>query len=276
MPELPEVQTISNDLKNTLTGYTIKDVVIANKYTVYPSKDVFLEKVKGKAIKNVHRKAKNILITLENDTYIAIHLAMTGRVLIRNPENREDKWIKVLFIVNKEQDIKHLRFSDVRMFGKVKFIEQSELVELYEKYGPEPIQEDLTAEEFLKQVKSKRTNIKNALLDQSIISGLGNIYATDALFIAGIHPMTPTSKLTSEDGKKLFEASKNILLEGIEHRGSTLEDKMYVDVFGKEGSHQKYFRIYNKKTCPNCNHKVEVIKINGRGTYFCPSCQHLK
>ena len=112
-------------------------------------------------------------------------------------------------------------------------------------------------------------------MDQSIVAGLGNIYATDSLFLAGIHPETKTQNIDLNSAKKLLNAMSLIVNEGIEHRGSTLEDEMYVDAFGKPGTHQKYFRVYGKKACINCNNKISVKKINGRGTYYCSFCQIL-
>ena len=113
------------------------------------------------------------------------------------------------------------------------------------------------------------------MLDQAVVSGLGNIYATDALFLSKINPKTPSSAFSLTMAETLLKNARAILLEGIAHRGSTLDDKMYVDVFGKAGTHQKYFRIYGKANCPNCKSKAEYVKINGRGTYYCPICQPL-
>jgi formamidopyrimidine-DNA glycosylase len=133
--------------------------------------------------------------------------------------------------------------------------------------------EDITPETCLTRLRSKNTIIKTALLEQSIVAGLGNIYATDALWLAKIHPETKTQSLMPEQVQILLNSAKEILLEGIKHRGSTLPDEAYVDIFGKPGSHQNYFRIYGKTYCPDCKTKVEYKKLNGRGTYFCPKCQ---
>jgi formamidopyrimidine-DNA glycosylase len=159
------------------------------------------------------------------------------------------------------------------MFGKVELIQKSKVISLRKKYGPEALDKKLTPEKFLECLGSKRTNIKNALLDQKVVSGLGNIYATDALFLAGIHPETKTSEINLESAEKLLEAARSVLEEGIKNRGSTLPDKMYVDIYGKPGNQQKYFKIYMQKVCPRCKERVKFKKISGRGTYFCNHCQ---
>lgn len=275
MPELPEVQTITADLKKYFENALIKDVKIASGYSTLPANKVFLNKAINSTIIRIFRVAKNIGFELDNGHFIVIHLAMTGRVLVKTPKDKAEQWEKVVFTLEKNDKQVHIRFSDVRMFGKVTLLQKEDITLLLNKYGPEPIAETTTAEQFFTQIKSKKTNIKNALLDQSIIAGLGNIYATDALFLAKINPFTATTDITPKMAKTLLETSRAILLEGIEHRGSTLDDEMYVDIFGKPGNHQKYFRIYGKDICPVCKSKTVFTKLNGRGTYYCPICQPL-
>ncbi|HSX39309.1 MAG TPA: bifunctional DNA-formamidopyrimidine glycosylase/DNA-(apurinic or apyrimidinic site) lyase [Candidatus Saccharimonadales bacterium] len=273
MPELPEVQTVSSDLKKYLLGFTFEKVEIEPGYKALPDNETFKKKLVGQKIIRIYRIAKNIVIELASEDSLVFHLAMTGQVLLSDPKTRKFSHERVTFVLDNGKKSLGLKFRDVRMFGKVVVVTKSEIEAMQNRYGPEPINPDLTAEEFLAQIKSKRSSIKNVLLDQEIISGLGNIYATDALFMAKIHPQTSTSLISLKQAEKLLQTAKEILLEGIEHRGSTLEDKGFVDALGKYGTHQNYFRIYNKTTCAVCNSKVCVIKINGRSTYFCPSCQ---
>jgi len=276
MPELPEVQTITKDLGNTIVGYTITKCTVAPGYIILPTNDTFRNVVMNKRIINVERIAKNILIHLEDKHFIHFHLAMTGQILLKEFEEIPSTgWMRVMLRLEEDFKDKYLMFNDMRMFGKIAVIGVRERENLIKKYGPEPIDEDLDAETFLKKLKTKNTTIKNALLDQTLVSGLGNIYATDALYLAGVNPEQKTKDITEQQSIKLLEASKQILLEGIKHRGSTLPDKMYVDIFGKKGTHQEHFKIYSKEVCPKCNTKVVVKKINGRGTYFCPKCQPL-
>lgn len=274
MPELPEVQTIVSDLTKSILDYVIKDSIISEGYTALPTNETFTNAILEKRIRNIERIAKNILVHLEDGTIIHFHLAMTGQILLKDfYDYSPSGWLRVLIKIQNNQHTKYILFNDMRKFGKIAVINQQDRKKLIEKYGPEPIEKNLKLETFIKQIKSKKTNIKNALLDQKVISGLGNIYATDALFLAGIYPETSTQKLTNEQFEKLFNSSQQVLNEGIEHRGSTLDDKKYVDIFGNEGSHQNHFKIYSKQECPKCSTKVTVKKINGRSTYFCTNCQ---
>lgn len=273
MPELPEVHTISSDLNNNIKGYQIINIGIAENYLVYPNNAVFKKEVVGKHITEIERIAKNIIIKLDSEKSIGIHLAMTGRILLRDGEHSNDKWTKIIFKLKKGAEIKYLRFTDMRMFGKVAFYTQDEIQKLKSRYGQDILDSTLTPQKLFEILKSKKTSVKNILLDQEYISGLGNIYATDTLFLSKIHPETPTNLLTLYDAEKILENARTILNESIIDRGSTLPDKMYVDIFGNEGSYQKHFKIYLKNFCPKCGSKVKYIKVAGRGTYFCPECQ---
>lgn len=274
MPELPEVHTITQDLLENIVGYTIRKCDITKNYIALPNNDFFINSILGKKIINVERISKNILVHLENNSIIHFHLAMTGQILLKESTEISNKnWVKVILEIDKGTDTKFLFFSDMRMFGKIAIINEKDRNILLQKYGLEPIHEEITVDNFMKSIMSKRTPIKNALLDQKLVSGLGNIYATEALYLSGINPEMSTKNLTKPQATKLLEACKTVLLEGIEHRGSTLSDKKYVDIFGREGSHQNHFKIYSKSVCPICNTKVLNKKINGRSSYFCPVCQ---
>jgi formamidopyrimidine-DNA glycosylase len=273
MPELPEVQTITTDLNKYLKGFTVEKVILSPWYRTNMESGLFLQAIEGTRVENVHRIAKNIVMGLENELYVAVHLAMTGQLLLIKESAPIHKWERARFILTKDGKTQTLRFNDMRMFGKLQLLNLAQYKELKNKYGPEPLEEALTPQTLLENLQSKKTNIKNALLDQKLVAGLGNIYATDALFMSKIHPETKTQHLTLEKAKTLLDNARLILKEGIQNRGSTLADKMYVDVLGREGNQQNFFRIYGKSTCPTCKNKVEFKKLNGRGTYFCPQCQ---
>jgi formamidopyrimidine-DNA glycosylase len=276
MPELPEVHTIVVDLNENISGYKILDVLIKSAYKTIPNNTTFKRALVGKTVVDVYRIAKNIVVRLSSGNYVLIHLAMTGRVLLKDASGKPNGGTCVMIKMEKNGNIKELRFADTRMFGKIGVIGEKSLQTLFNKYGPEPIDPSLTVKHFHRIIKSKRTNIKNVLLDQSLVSGLGNIYATESLFISGINPQTNTSKITLDMAKKLLDSARLVIKEGIKNRGSTLPDKAYVDIFGKEGSQQKHFRIYMKEKCPKCDSGVKFIKLNGRGTYFCENCQPLE
>ena len=275
MPELPEIHTITTDLNSMISGYSIKKVTVATNYRVLPNNTEFNKRLTGKTIKQVRRIAKNIIIEMEPKDFLVIHLGLTGRVLVRKPEEINDKWVWVVLRLGNKVDTKDLKYCDMRMFGKIGVLSEEEVEKLSQSYGPEPLNEIKDPKEFLNIIRSKKTIIKNILMDQSIVSGMGNIYVMDALFMAGIHPETPTRNITLEMAHKLLTSSKEILGEGIAHRGATLPDKTYVDPYGREGTQQQYFKIYMKKNCPVCGGKVTFKKIGGRGTYFCPVCQPL-
>lgn len=271
MPEMPEVFTIVEDLKKYVIGAEIEDIMVLGDYNALPDNQTFISGAIGQKIIGARRIAKNIILELENGNSIQIHLAMTGNFLLRQEGHAKDKFTRVVLKMNKKDKRFELRFADMRMFGKAVLQEPADIKLLEEKYGPEPLDETTTAEIFLKQIKSKNTNIKNVLLDQSKIAGMGNVYVTDALWIAKIHPETRTIDFDIEMAEALLEASKEILSEGIKNRGISMSD--YVDLFGKKGRQQEAFRIYNHEKCPRCEISVEFKKLNGRGTYFCANCQ---
>lgn len=273
MPELPEVHTIASDLKKSIEKYLIEGVEIENGYKVNPSNEEFVKKLIGSKVDKVARVGKNIVIKLDSDDYLTFHLAMTGRILLKDPKSPKDAHQKIQIKLSNKEKCLALRFCDARMFGKVGIWNGQEIKRLKGKYGPDIIMQEILPINFMERLKSKNTAIKNALLEQTIVAGLGNIYATDALWMAKIHPETKTKELDIKRTTDLLRSAKEILTEGILHRGSTLPDKAYVDVFGQPGSHQNHFRIYGKSRCPVCKTKVEYKKINGRGTYFCSNCQ---
>ena len=276
MPELPEVHTIANDLNNNIIGYEIKNIKITKNYKIPELVKKRLSSLLNKKFIEVKRIAKNIVIKLSENGFLTFHLAMTGRILLTSDKDRKDNWVKIVFEIAKNDDKKYLKFCDMRQFGKINVLDEAGVRDLENKYGLSVLNKKITPEDFLKAIHSKKTNIKNVLLDQSIISGLGNIYATDALFLARINPKTPTQSINLNESKILLEKSREILNEGIKNRGSTLPDKMYVDIFGNSGHQQNYFKIYGKDKCPSCGTKTIFEKINGRGTYFCPICQPYK
>ncbi len=275
MPELPEVTTITNQLKKELVGKTISNVFINLNYNTYPSNEEFAKGVKRSKVTEVYRIAKVIVIKIAKDGkehYFVIHLAMTGRLRYFGSELAKDA---PYLIKCKFEDDSILTFTDQRRFGYVKLLDKVKLAELKNKCGPDPL--EVSTSDFEKQIKSKKTNIKNALLDQSLVAGIGNIYANDSLWVAKIHPETKTSALTTTQSNNLLTALKTILKEGIDHKGSTLSDLMYTDIYGNYGEQQRYFRVYGKSgnPCTVCSMRIEFKNLNGRGSYYCPRCQSL-
>jgi len=273
MPELPEVHTIVTDLNKHLIGFVIQSVKVKNNFKTNPKQNEFKKNLINKKINGITRISKNIVFELSDETFLIFHLAMTGRLLIRKPEHPSDDWERIVIALTRNGKAGQLRFCDMRMFGKAEVIKKDLIKDLKNKYGPDILEGSLSPEEFLKALLTKKTNVKNALLDQSIVSGIGNIYVNDLLWMSKTHPLTQTGDIKIAKAKVLLSNAKEIIKEAILHRGSTLNDKMYVDAFGRYGSHQNFFRVYDQKNCKNCGTKIKFKKINSRGTYYCPTCQ---
>lgn len=270
MPELPEVITIKTDLHKEIVGKTIIKV---EQLDYYPLKTPFEEinsKLLQKKVVNVTHIAKLILVELSEDTFLAIHLNMSGRLLY----NKQDKFVKIKTHFN---DGSKLNFSSVRMFETFDVWGPQKVKEYEKTYGKTALDTTLTNEEFIEKLTKKNTYIKNNLLDQKLVSGIGNIYACDALFLSKIHPKQKAQEITDKEYNTLFKNVKLLLNEGIEHRGSTID--RHTDLYGNPGTHQNYFRVYGKKhgePCIVCGTPITFGKIQGRGTYYCKNCQQIK
>lgn len=270
MPELPEVQTISDDLQRLIVGKKILGIFTTSAKQVKPSLKKVEKAIVGARIKKVARRAKLVQIFLDNHRLLLIHLKLTGRLLVRDQDEPEDDWQRVVIELSGGQQ---LRLADLRKFGWMRLVEnQKELKKILAEFGPEPL-DDLTLADFKKILSSTGRAVKIAMMDQKKISGIGNIYACEALFLAKIDPRKPANKLTSQETKKLFRAIRKVLRAGIKHRGAS--DQYYLDALGHKGHYQEHFLVYNRKgkKCLDCSSKVKKIKLGGRGTYFCPVCQ---
>ncbi|MBI4091146.1 bifunctional DNA-formamidopyrimidine glycosylase/DNA-(apurinic or apyrimidinic site) lyase [candidate division WWE3 bacterium] len=273
MHELPEVLTILKDLKKELEGMTIKKAQVADSYATRPPKKVFEQLLTNRAISSADHVGKAIILKMSGEElYLAFHLAMTGRLLLRKPHTKEDDHLRVKIIFAGGDE---LRFTDVRKFGYAKIFKSAELEILKRKYGPTPLNKDLNPRSFLNKISQRKMPIKKVLLDQDVISGVGNIYANDALWMSLIHPETPASRINLKAAEVLLKNLREIMKESIIHRGSTLSD--YVDLYGNKGNHQNYFRVYQRENrpCLRCKSPIKLKFIGGRSTFFCPSCQKI-
>ncbi|HUW22338.1 MAG TPA: bifunctional DNA-formamidopyrimidine glycosylase/DNA-(apurinic or apyrimidinic site) lyase [Candidatus Bathyarchaeia archaeon] len=296
MPELPEVETIRLQLNQVLKGLKIVGVeVLSSKNFIGSVNDIV-----GEKISSVERRAKIILIKLSHNRCLAIHLKMTGQLIFRDMGLKEDaigdqnngpfavrempnKYTRV--IVEFTSGAK-LYFNDLRKFGwmkvigirdgksgiKDKYANLSELANL----GPEAIDEKTFSLEYLKKIFSKtKKAIKLILLDQGKIAGIGNIYANEALFLAGIKPEKLANQLNEKEIEKLRNSVIKILKEAIKHQGTSDKDEAYRQTTGEKGSHQNYLQVYGRegKKCRQCGKEIKRIKIGGRGTFYCPNCQ---
>ena len=283
MPELPEVETIKRGLDKYLVGHTILDVD-ARLPRIFSGDS---KKIVGGKIIEIRRFGKGLLIDLDNKYSIAVHVKMTGQLLYKEGKETEGTKGAVLrkvdirslpdiytHVVFKLDNDATLFYRDMRQFGWVKIIETKDAQEMpfFKSLGPEPLK-DLTLEKFKGIISKNKTAIKPLLMDQAKIAGIGNIYANDALYVAGIDPRRSSMSLSKSEQRKLFKAIEQVLKKGIEVGGAS--EWSYVDALGGAGQYQNFFQVYNKKgkPCKNCGTIIEKIILGGRGTFFCPTCQ---
>lgn len=339
MPELPEVETIRIGLSALLPGKQIKGVTNDWPKSFPNAEEDVKQSLVGAHVKGVRRRAKVLLIDLENEYTLVIHLKMTGQLVYRgkgetfgagHPSDSligklPDKSTRVVFCLSEvkgdalepgarkqrstERGVHevhrlsteavdtavgqerwqsfglrpkagqcdaHLFFNDQRKFGWVRLMPTLEVpnIDFMKKVGPEPLESDFTAKDFAERLKRRsKTNVKAALLDQSVVAGVGNIYADESLWGAKIHPATVVSTIPDKKLKKLYESLVTVLRLSIEKGGST--DKNYVNAEGKKGSYLSFANVFRKegKPCPRCGTVIIKTRVAGRGTHLCPSCQ---
>jgi len=273
MPELPEVETIRKDLERGIVGRTVLSVVCSAPKILRPSPEAVIKAIKGKKIEGFERKGKLLIVRLSGGVVLGIHLRLTGRLLIRKEGDPPDEWQRAVI---KLSDGYELRFADLRLFGYIKlFKDQKEVEETLSKIGPEPLSKELDAEKFYAILQKTSRPIKVVIMDQKLISGVGNVYANDALFEAKIHPQTKANQLSKDQAAKLYGAIEQVLREGLRLRGATIGDEMYRDAYGRRGEYERKVRVYQRagKPCPRCGTTIRYLKVGGRGTYICPKCQ---
>jgi formamidopyrimidine-DNA glycosylase len=267
MPELPEVQTVVNTLMPHLVGRTIKRVVHLRGDIVEPAGFDLVTHLHGRRVESIHRRAKRIVISLDDLNQLYIHLGMTGRLTIEPPDRAREIHTHLVLDIGERE----LRFRDPRRFGGIFWLGREACdADL----GPEPL--TLRARQLTECLSATTRAIKNALLDQTVIAGLGNIYVDESLFAARIHPLTPADKLTSDQIARLNQSIKSVLRRALKHRGSTLRD--YVDAEGGKGAFQRLHKVYDREgdPCSACRRPITRIVLGGRSTCFCVKCQPLK
>ena len=289
MPELPEVETVVRGLNRLILKKKIAQV----KHD-WPKSFPNLEKdvnnfMIGAEISKVQRRGKAIIIKLNNGWALVTHLRMTGQMVYRGEENwgaghPNDDFLNDL--PNKStrveidfEDQTKLFFNDQRKFGYMKLLPEPEIEELsfFQKLGPEPLEDNFTVEIFKERLlKKKNSLVKPTILDQSVIAGVGNIYADEALWRAKIHPETRIKDFSNIDFKNLHESIRFVMNKSIEKGGST--DRNYVNADGSRGNYLEYAAVYHKngQPCKRCGTEISKIRVGGRGTHFCENCQKIK
>lgn len=292
MPELPEVETVRRDLSKHLVGARFDQIKIIDFKNVAPRAAFLAKFLKGQEISSVKRRGKLLILDLKDvDKHLLFHLKMTGQLIFVNQVKRvvgghslsddsfsesvggelPNKFTRAIFSFDQGGI---LYFNDLRKFAYIKLVGSPELKQiLSNNYGPEPMDKELTPNYLQEIFKKRTTSVKAVILNQQLIAGLGNIYADEVLFAAGIKPMRPANSLKLGEIKKLATAIPDIIKRAIKARGTTFRN--FVDGEGKKGNFVDYLQVYGRQgqTCFRCQRLIEKTKVAGRGTHYCQYCQ---
>ncbi len=288
MPEFPEVKSTTKGLKKLVVGKTISDIWTDwSKMVKKPeSFSYFKSTIKGKKIKDIRQRGKNIVFDLSNDYSLLVHQKLTGHLLYGKwQEEKEDEWVsQTQGPMSSDRMNSYIRFifffkdghqmalSDLRRFAKIELAKSSEIKnELDSSLGPSAM--DISLDDFKKRISKRRKAIKKTIMDQKVIAGVGNIYSDEALFKAKIHPLKQANNLSDKELEKLYNAIKEILKKAIKYNGTSVSDYRTPD--GKKGEFSKMLKVYGKdgEKCSKCGTKIKRIKIGTRSARFCPKCQ---
>lgn len=275
MPELPEVETIRRDLEGRIVGRRFTAVRIppdtGKPVSVFKGIDesTFREGVVGTRIEAVERRGKYLILRLDTGSLLVVHLRMTGKLLLRGSGDEADRFLRAVLVLD---DGKELRFTDIRKFGGFWLVDDiSEAASTG--LGPEPLGEGFTAPLLADVLTGRKSPVKSVILDQSRIAGIGNIYADEACFEAGIDPRRLGADVAAPEVTALHSAIRQVLQFGVESRGASFRD--YQDAEGKPGNMQMHVKVFRRtgKPCYTCGSTIERVKVGGRSTHFCPTCQ---
>jgi len=270
MPELPEVETIRRDLVPRVVGRRFTGVEVmpgAEKVVALPSPAEFRRALRGLRIEGIERRGKYLLFSLSDGRYLIVHLRMTGALIHRPAGAPADGYLRVRFSLD---DKTELRYTDLRKLGMMWLVDDPALV--VGRLGPDAL-EALLPETLRSLLDGRKAPVKVVLMDQARLAGLGNIYADEALFLAGVRPYRAAGSLTAAEVEGLHRAVGEVLREAMGHRGSSFRD--YVDAEGRAGEHQLHVKVYRRsgEPCYVCGTVIERIKLGGRSSHFCPRCQ---
>ena len=285
MPELPEVEAVRSSLAPLICGQKIVKAAVYHEGVIAPlSAEQFTSALEGQTITAVNRRGKYLLLSMEESPeestgaekrdgiVLMVHLRMTGQFVCELPEQPLKKHTHIVLSLGNGKEI---RFTDVRRFGKMAVFPKDDFssVRGLALLGPEPLSDDFSPAYFYAKIKEKKMKIKGALLDQEIVAGLGNIYADEVLFVAGILPTRICSSLSRKEVERLCRCIKSILAEAVLHKGTSFRD--YVDGEGNKGGHQAFLQVYQRdgEPCYVCGRTIQRIKIAGRSSHYCSHCQ---
>jgi formamidopyrimidine-DNA glycosylase len=275
MPELPEVETVTNQIRPNLIGRKFLSVKFSDKNLRYNTPKSRFDLVLNSKIEKVIRRAKYIQIFLANSNVLVLHLGMSGRIKFHQDNQETEKHDHIIARLDSNQDFV---FNDPRRFGMFDVTNQNELLQskYFKDLGPEALADDFNKNYLYEICQKSKTNIKTVIMNQNIVVGVGNIYALESLFKTRIHPQTNASKLTLVQCRNLVENIKVTLLIAIEKGGSSIRDYKQVD--GSSAYFQHEFLVYGKEgeSCKVCGTEIDRIVQNNRSSFFCPNCQKLK
>jgi formamidopyrimidine-DNA glycosylase len=282
MPELPEVETIRKDLEKRILNKKILKIKIFDKKIANNN----IKKIVNSFFVSINRIGKLLYFGLSNNKFLLVHLKMTGQLILK-PKNKalvsgghEQKGMETDKLPNKHtrvimyiDKVGELFFNDLRRFGYVKVVDKKELGIIKNKFGIEPLKKEFNFDNLKKIFKDRKSNVKSLLLNQSLISGIGNIYADEILFRSKISPLRKGGDLSLKEIREIYKASEYIIKKAIIKRGTTFSD--YKDAKGEKGNFSKFLKVFGKKgeKCSRCGSEIKKIKLNGRGTHYCEKCQ---
>ena len=271
MPELPEVETIRRQLEPEITGARIASAEVLDEKWTRPESPHEVERLlSGRTIEAVERRGKYLLLRLEGERTLAMHLRMTGNLLLVD-QGRDPPYLRAQLGLG---DGRRLAFTDTRRFGHAVVLDDSELDDYFAaRLGVEPLSDSLTAEELCRRAAGRRAPLKSFLLNQLGVAGIGNIYADEALHRAELHPLSPAGSMKPQDCERLRAGIVEALEAGLRSGGASIDD--YRDSRGEQGAMQDEFLVHTREgePCPRCGADIQRIVVAGRSTYFCPSCQ---
>lgn len=286
MPELPEVETIRRGLEKTIINKKIVNINVINKAPIRGDIDNFIRTLKNNRIKKIERIGKLLMFEFEKGNYMLAHMKMTGQLIYRFDHKivagghnlprltEADLPSKYSWVIWNFEDGSNLYFNDMRKFGYLQIVDRGQKEKIFSEYGIEPLTKNFSFDNFKKVLAGKKAPIKSVLMDQHLISGIGNIYADEICFQAKIMPNRPAGDLNKEELRTLYESTEEILDKAIESGGTTFKD--YVNAHGGKGGFMEYLKVYKreKEKCLRCDKGIITKKkIGGRESRFCPICQ---
>jgi formamidopyrimidine-DNA glycosylase len=274
MPELPEVETLRRQLEKEVVGKRIKSVEVKNARILkrHSGAREFKSRVAGGKIKAVSRRGKYVIFELDNKQLLVFHLGMAGHLVKAAGHRAPDKHTHVVVALHPGG---HIRYFDARQFGECFVADQAELEHYLGHLGLDALNDQIPWQRFGEMVAERKTKLKALLMDQKFIAGLGNIYSDEVLFQAGLPWDRASNVLTSNEVRRLSRAVGEILQDAIRHRGTTLEDEEWRDLYDEPGEHQQALMVYGRESlpCRRCRSPIERTRVGGRSHFFCPQCQ---